>query len=113
MAAWRIAVLVRFSVATSYLARQALPVAIKAIGKDIPHDAVLKKNSIPVEMINSSLTKHAGFKSSWKFCGPIRTLNNVFHRISPEQKAEFGTIESQIGARVMLTVMPFMKWNRR
>ena len=48
------------SVATSYLARQALPVAIKAIGKDIPHDAVLKKNSIPVEMINSSLTKHAG-----------------------------------------------------
>ncbi len=92
------------SVATSYLARQALPVAIKAIGKDIPHDAVLKKNSIPVEMINSSLTKHAGFKSSWKFCGPIR--NNVFHRISPEQKAEFGTMESQISARTMLTVMP-------
>ena len=94
MAAWRIAVLVRFSVATSYLARQALPVAIKAIGKDIPHDAVLKKNSIPVEMINSSLTKHAGFKSSRKFCGPIR--NNVFHRISPEQKAESGPWKARL-----------------
>jgi hypothetical protein len=97
---------VRSSVATSYLARQALPVAIKAIGKDIPDDAVLKRNSIPAEMINSGLTKHAGFKSSWKFCGAIRPLNNVFRRISPEQKAEFGTIESQIGARAILTVMP-------
>jgi hypothetical protein len=53
---------------------------------------------IPVEMINTSLTKQAGFKSSRRFCAPIQTLNNVFHRISPEQKAAFGTIESQIDA---------------
>ena len=96
----------RSSVATSYLARQALPVVIKAIGKDIPHDAVLKKNSIPVEMINSSLTEHAYSSRAGSFAVLIRTLNNLFHRISPEQKAEFGTIESQIGARAMLTVMP-------
>ena len=33
---WRIAILVSFAIAISYLDRQTLPVAIKAIGKDIP-----------------------------------------------------------------------------
>src|SRR5690348_17207719 len=33
---WRIALLVSFAIAISYLDRQTLPVAIKAIGKDIP-----------------------------------------------------------------------------
>src|SRR5208282_5895919 len=33
---WRIAILVSVAIAISYLDRQTLPVAVKAIGKDIP-----------------------------------------------------------------------------
>src|SRR5271169_1385876 len=36
MLRWRIAILVSFAIAISYLDRQTLPVAIKAIGQDIP-----------------------------------------------------------------------------
>ena len=38
------------------------------------HDAILKMNAIPVEMVRASLTKQpldAGFVSNWKFYGPI------------------------------------------
>ena len=38
------------------------------------HDAILKMNAIPVEMVRASLTKQpleAGFGSGWKFCGPL------------------------------------------
>ncbi len=34
------------------------------------HDAILKMNAIPVEMVRASLTKqplNAGFVSNWKF----------------------------------------------
>jgi len=37
------------------------------------HDAILKMNAIPVEMVRASLTKQpldAGFVSGWKFYGP-------------------------------------------
>jgi len=37
------------------------------------HDAILKMNAIPVEMVRASLTKQpleAGFVSNWKFYGP-------------------------------------------
>ncbi|HEV2315076.1 MAG TPA: hypothetical protein VGR94_07205 [Candidatus Acidoferrales bacterium] len=33
---WRIAILISMAIAISYLDRQTLPVAIKAISKDIP-----------------------------------------------------------------------------
>ena len=36
MLRWRIAVLVSIAIAISYLDRQTLPVAVSAIGKDIP-----------------------------------------------------------------------------
>ena len=36
MLRWRIAILISFAIAISYLDRQTLPVAIQAIGKDIP-----------------------------------------------------------------------------
>ncbi len=39
------------------------------------HDAILKMNAIPVEMVRASLTKQplgAGFVSNWKFYGPIQ-----------------------------------------
>jgi len=38
------------------------------------HDAILKMNAIPVEMVRASLTKQtldAGFRSNWKFYGPL------------------------------------------
>lgn len=38
------------------------------------HDAILKMNAIPVEMVRASLTKQpldAGFVSNWKFYGPL------------------------------------------
>ena len=38
------------------------------------HDAVLKENRIPIEMVRAILTRQAltrDFKSSWKFYGPI------------------------------------------
>jgi hypothetical protein len=37
------------------------------------HDAVLKENRIPIEMVRASLTKQKltrDFVSSWKFYGP-------------------------------------------
>jgi uncharacterized protein (DUF885 family) len=37
------------------------------------HDAILKENRIPVEMVRALLTKQTltrDFKSNWKFCGP-------------------------------------------
>jgi hypothetical protein len=37
------------------------------------HDAILRENAIPIEMIRASLTRHAlnrDFKSSWRFYGP-------------------------------------------
>ncbi len=39
------------------------------------HDAILKENRIPVEMVRAILTKQKltrDFKSSWKFYGPVR-----------------------------------------
>ncbi len=41
------------------------------------HDAVLRENAIPVEMIRASLTKEKltrDYKTSWKFYGPIPAL---------------------------------------
>ena len=37
------------------------------------HDAILKENSIPIEMVRASLTKQKltrDFNSNWKFYGP-------------------------------------------
>jgi hypothetical protein len=44
----------------------------KMSGRDF-HDAILKMNAIPVEMVRASLTElplEAGFVSNWKFYGP-------------------------------------------
>lgn len=42
------------------------------------HDAVLRENSIPVEMIRASLTKQVltkDFTTNWKFYGPVSAGN--------------------------------------